>query len=261
MRPRIAICRHAARDDAGAVALALSHTPHAGIEISLATRDPRGSVKAASALVDLSGGKLDLRYHFPLSALELSDPSPGQAREALDSMLAAVSAIAEADGSVLTVHAALPSDATSGPRFSATRDRLRELVAAGEEVGVTVCLENLKWGATSDPDIVMTLADYAGARVTFDVGHANSSDVAVAGYSAEQFALELGGRIAGAHVYERESDIHHAPDDLDRIGGTLDALCDVECDWWTVELVDPKDAFRTAGILHDFLTVRFGPTS
>ena len=105
----------------------------------------------------------------------------------------------------------------------------------------------------------MSLADATGARVTFDVGHANSSDIAAAGYSAERFATDLGERIAGAHVYERECETHHAPDDLDRIGDTLHALCDVGCDWWTVELVDPDDASRTAAMLGGFLDERFGP--
>lgn len=259
MRPRIAICRHAACDDTSAVALALEHTAHAGIEVSLTHRDPEGSVAAASELVALSGGDLELRYHFPLGALELSDPSPSQAQEALEAMLRAVAAIAEADGDMLTVHAALPRRDASGPRFSATQDRLRALVEAGQEAGVVVSLENLRWGATSDPDILMKLADSAGARVTFDVGHANSSKIASAGYSAERFALDLGERIAGAHVYDREVEIHHAPENLDRIGDTLHALCEVGCDWWTVELVDEGETSRTAAMLSDFLTVKFGP--
>jgi sugar phosphate isomerase/epimerase len=260
MRPRLAICRHTTRDDASAVALALAHTDYAGIEVSLAPHDPEHSVSAASALVALSDGNLDLRYHFPLGELELSDPSPSGAQAALDAMLSAVAAISTAHGDTLTVHAALPDTAPSGPRFSATLSRLRELVDEARAADVTVCVENLRWGATSDPDVLMSLADGAGARVTFDVGHANSSDAASAGYSAERFARELGNRIAGAHVYDREVGFHHAPEDLDRIGDTLHVLCDVECEWWTVELLDRDEASRTAAMLKVFLDERFGPT-
>jgi sugar phosphate isomerase/epimerase len=260
MRPRIAICRHTAGDDASAVALALAHTDYAGVEISVDQNDPTAGVAGAAPLVALSEGVLAVRYHFPLGPLELSDPSPHDAQTALNAMLATVEAIAETGGGTLTVHAALPRDAKSGPRFSATVSRLRELADVGRENGVTVCLENLRWGATSDPDVVIGMADAAGTRITLDVGHANSSDVAAAGYAPERFVRDAGERIAGAHVYDREIEIHHAPDDLERIGDTLHALCDVGCDWWTVELVRYDEAHRTAFMLDEFLTLRFGTT-
>ena len=65
MRPRIAICRHATRDDASAVALALAHTSHAGIEVSLWPHDPKRGVEAAASLVAMSGGETLLA--LPLS--------------------------------------------------------------------------------------------------------------------------------------------------------------------------------------------------
>ena len=80
-------------------------------------------------------------------------------------------------------------------------------------------------------DPILAQGQYIGFN--FDVGHANSSDVAEAGYSAEQFVRDLGARIVGAHVYERESHVHHAPENLDRIGDTLHELIEVGCAWWT----------------------------
>jgi sugar phosphate isomerase/epimerase len=102
-------------------------------------------------------------------------------------------------------------------------------VGVGRDVGVTVAVENLRWGPTSDPEAFLDLVDGSGARVTFDVGHAASSDAAARGYTAAHFARDLGGRIVGAHVYGRENERHHPPASLEEISDVLEALLETGC--------------------------------
>ena len=99
----------------------------------------------------------------------------------------------------------------------------------------------------------MGLCFFSGAGVTFDLGHANSSTAAQAGYPAERFARMLAGRMVGAHIYDRETDVHHAPATIDSIAPTLDVLLDWSCDWWTIELTRPGDVLHTARLLNDYL--------
>jgi sugar phosphate isomerase/epimerase len=235
--------------------LAHAH-PFEGIEVTLDPYDVAPSVSAAAALIARSPLNLALRYHFPLGPLELSGPSPGVADTALAAMMDAVNAISLAGGDCLTVHAALPSDAYGTPRFAATGDRLGTLVEEGRKRGVAVALENLRWGATAEPHMFLELVRMSGSTVTLDVGHAVSSESSARGYSAERFVADCGPHITGAHVYDRETDHHHPPTDLDRIGGALDALCDAGCPWWTIELHDYAEALATHALLVAYLDER-----
>jgi len=255
MNPVLAMCLRTASYDADGSSLIHAH-PFQGIEATFDPYDVASSVSAAAALVARSPLNPALRYHFPLGPIELSGPSPEVADAALAAMMDAVDAIACAGGDHLTVHAALPSDAYGTPRFAATGDRLRTLVKEGRQRGVTVALENLRWGATAEPDVFLELVRMSGSTVTLDVGHAVSSESSAHGYSAERFVADCGPLITGAHVYDRETDRHHPPTDLDGIGGALDALCDVGCPWWTIELHDSAEALATHALLAAYLDER-----
>lgn len=201
--------------------------------------------------------QIALRYHFPLGPLDISGPSDEVADDASNAIKRAIRSIALTGSDYLTVHAALPDDALGTTRFAATAFRLGGLVAEGRSHGVTVGLENLRWGATAKPDAFLELIEASGAAVTFDVGHAVSSEPCSRGVSAEKFIAECGDRIRHAHVYDRESDRHHPLTGLDRIGGALDALCEVGCPWWTIELFDGAEVRASRDILAAYLDERF----
>lgn len=256
MRPRLAICGHAAGDHDVAASLA-AEGPCTALEMTVDPEAIEASVLLASRLALRSTVPLQVRYHFPLCRLELSGPSREVADEALAAMKATVSAVAGVGGAYLTVHAALPSDSISNARFSDTAHRLTALVDAGRACEVTVALENLRWGATAKPDAFLELASSSGAAVTIDVGHAVSSEPAAQGYSAERFIADCGELVQSAHVYDRETDRHHPPSDLERIGNALDALCDLACPWWTIELIDPAEIRMTRDLLDAYLGRRF----
>lgn len=195
---------------------------------------------------------LDLRFHFPLAGYDFSARDAEEARRGFLGAISAVDGIAEVGGRFLTVHLPIGFD-ESHCRLPGARHHLTELTAYAAEKNVTVCLENLRWGVTSEPDAFMGLVEAAGCAVTLDVGHANSSDVAARGFSSVAFAELVAPLVRNAHVYEREEPHHHCPENLDRIGGTLEALLNSACDWWVIELFDRSEVASTRKLLQGFL--------
>lgn len=202
---------------------------------------------------------LELRYHFPLSGYDFSANDPEEARRGFLGAISAIDGLAEAGGRFLTVHLPIGWDELAC-RLPVARHNLTELTAYAAQREVTVCLENLRWGVTSDPDVFMGLVDAAGCAVTLDVGHANSSDVAKRGFSSVDYAKLVAPHVRNAHVYDREEPHHHCPENLDRIGETLEALLGSECDWWVIELFDREEVEFTRELLQGFLREQGRPT-
>jgi sugar phosphate isomerase/epimerase len=252
VEPLLAIVGHLATGPASAWRFAAEHG-FAGVELSVA---PDADVVAEARREALSAGAAAqaLRYHLPFHACDVCDPSPLAASDALARTAAVIRSLSPGD--VITIHAPVRDDHEDehGPHLAA--EHLSDLVAVGADRGVTVAVENLRWGPTSDPERFIDLVDRCGARVTFDVGHAASSDAAVRGYTPARFARELGDRIVGAHVYGRENERHHPPASVGQIAGVLETLCEAGCAWWTVELTSPDEVLATRDMLASFLDAR-----
>lgn len=199
-----------------------------------------------------------MRFHFPLGGIEVGGPDEASDASGLTGAKEVIDALPGQGERLLTVHLPLCSDATPKQLASAGQ-RLHDVVQYGRERGVTVCLENLRWGITSDPAVFIDLIEYSGAGVTFDIGHANSSEFAQAGFSSERFAELVSAYVRNAHVYEREDTCHHAPTDLARIGPTLEILLQTGCDWWVIELFDREEVVATRSLLMEFLSMRRMP--
>jgi len=251
MFPRIAICAHATPTLAETISLAQEAAGPVCIEYSFNPSDLPAVLSDSAAIRRLAGRDVELRYHFPLGRYELADLDESAAADALVQFLSAVELVARSGGTYLTVHAALHGGAHEYPVFDRTKERLRTLVERGREVGVTVCLENLRWGLTSEPQHFVDLVEFADSAVTLDVGHAVSSETARAGsVTGAEYAHMLAPRIVGAHVYDREDPHHIAPTDLDRIGDTLRVLLEeTACRWWVIELFSAEEIRSTRALL------------
>jgi sugar phosphate isomerase/epimerase len=213
-----------------------------------------GSDCASLLAAHAAAGGERVRYHFPVGGRRDVAHHPDEPH-ALAGLEATIDSLGGAGERVVTVHLPFGEDIDPG-RLSATADRLAELVAYGARRDVTVCLENLRWGVTADPERFAALIEHTGASVSLDVGHANSSEHARAGFSAERLVELMAPRIRNAHVYDREDPHHIAPVTLDRIAPVLDALLATPCDWWVIELFDRDEVAHTRALLGEFLDDR-----
>jgi len=238
-----------AQDDAGSCAL----------DIRLEGAAVKHVPDVVAAVRERATRPLELRYHFPLGGFDFSAKDAEEARLGFIGAARAIDGLAEMGGRFLTVHLPIGWDEVAS-RLAGARHRLTEITAYAAEQNVTVCLENLRWGVTSDPDTFMRLVDAAKCAVTLDVGHANSSDVAHRGFSSVDFARLVSPIVRNAHVYDREDPHHHCPEDLDRIGETLEALLDSACDWWVIELFDQAEVRFTRDLLRGFLAEKGRPS-
>jgi sugar phosphate isomerase/epimerase len=263
MLPRLAICAHATPTLTEAVSLAGELPGALCIEYSFDPSNLTEALRDSAAIRRMTRRDVELRYHFPLGRFELANLDEDSAAEALGEFLSAVDLVAKCGGRYLTVHAALHSGAHEYPVLERTKERLAELVERGNEVGVTVCLENLRWGLTSEPEHFVELVEAADSAVTLDVGHAVSSDTAKSGaISGAEYARMLAPRIVGAHVYDREDPHHIAPTDLNRIGDTLSVLLDeTACRWWVIELFTADEIRSTRELLLSMLAPRGAETT
>ncbi len=253
MEPTLAVCGHIADTIEDAASLAISASLAGGIDYSFVPTDLTRAYDDIDRLRSSCLARVpEVRFHLPLGYHELSCEDERAGEEAVAWAGEAVRIAASRGGSTLTVHLGLPSDA-SPERLERSIARLRRLVEQGRERGVEVCLENLRWGLTSEPETFIAIVDGSGARVTFDVGHAVSSEAGRTHTPGWRFAAMLGDRIRNAHIYEREESCHIAPKTLDGIAPVLDALLRTSCDWWVIELPDEREAIRTRELVEAFV--------
>jgi len=156
---------------------------------------------------------------------------------------------------VITVHVGLKFDDPVDPGHAV--ENLSQIVKRANELGITVCLENLRRGATSHPKTVAEWACAAGAKITLDVGHANSCQRVQDGeLTVLDFVDKFAERLFEVHMYETESDRHYPPRDMSVLGPVVDRLLNTRCSWWTIELDDCAEALSTRRLLLDYVYAR-----
>jgi sugar phosphate isomerase/epimerase len=194
-----------------------------------------------------------LRYHGFLPGYEFAHADPEAAKRGLAVHLAALEVMPGRGEPVITVHIGLrrqdPLDAGRAV------EHLARLVERGRQLGVTVCLENLRQGPTSDPETVVEWAAASGAMLTLDVGHAVSSRRVREGELGPlDFVEAFAPRLTEVHIYEKETDRHYPPRDLALLGPIVDRLIGTQCRWWTIELEGYDEALATRALLLDYLS-------
>ena len=252
MSPRLAITAACTPQFDWALELACDQDGSGAIDVRLEDAAVGSAPLLARELRDRAGRPLEMRFHFPVGTYDFAAHDTDEGLRGFLGVVDAIDGVAACGGEFMTIHLALPFEDMSR-RLPLARRRLRDLVAHASGRGVNLCLENLRWGVTSDPDIFLDLVEASGCGVTFDVGHANSSDTAQRGFGSEEFARLVSRHVRNAHVYDREDPHHIAPEDLSRIEPTLHALLESACDWWVIELFDRAEVAHTRSLLRAFL--------
>ncbi|MFW5733469.1 MAG: sugar phosphate isomerase/epimerase family protein [Oceanidesulfovibrio sp.] len=207
----------------------------------------------------------NLRYHLAFHQVELADANPGKARLALRIYEHSLRTAAYLGGHFATIHVCLNVSSMEKVNRAAAVDSVGALVSLGKQLGIQVCLENLRKGWTNSPQGLRALLDETGAWATLDIGHAVARELAedAPGYALDYIDL-CGERILEAHVYEVEvvppeggPAYHLAPQDLSRIRALLDHLnTSSACDYWLIELQQPAEVARTMQLLQAYTSGR-----
>jgi len=193
-----------------------------------------------------------VRYHAFFPGYEIGHHNTDIRDSAMRFHLAALEAIHRHVEQVITVHIGLNPEDKIEP--AAAIENLSSLVELGRDLNITVCLENLRRGPTSHPENLINWARHSGAMITFDVGHAVSSQRVQSGeLSTLDFLDSVSDRLCEVHMYERETDRHYPPRDMSVLGPIVDRLLETECKWWTIELDEPAEALATRELLLDYL--------
>jgi len=192
-----------------------------------------------------------VRYHGFFPGYEIGHSDPDIADRGLSVHLRALEAMHDLGEQVITIHIALnPQDPIDPGRAV---ENLSILVDRARDLGITICLENLRRGPTSHPEITYEWAKASGAMITLDIGHAFSCQaVQFSKPRLFDFFKIISGRLYQLHLYEKETDRHYPPKDMSVLGPILDRLVEVKCSWWTIELDDYREALTTRTLLLEY---------
>jgi sugar phosphate isomerase/epimerase len=195
---------------------------------------------------------LPARFHAPCQDVEIGHANPLYAEAALIYLKMYIDFVKVFPETHLNLHIGSRSIPETELSWETALHHLKELVRYGRECGVTICLENLKKGWTSDPERLAALAAASGAMVTLDIGHARAFlKAAQLSVSLEQYIQPFAHRIRNLHLYEIETVAgrHQEPENLEAIGPILNWALEHEIQWWVLELSDFDEALRTKRLL------------
>ena len=193
-----------------------------------------------------------VRYHGFFPGYEMGHQDAATAEHAMRVHMAALEAMHGRGEQVITFHVGLRRKA---PIVSDRAvENLSKLVEYGRGLGITICLENLLRGPTRHPENMVAWARESGAMITLDIGHAISCQRVQSGeLTALDFVEMVADRLFEVHLYERETDRHHPPQDMTLLGPIVDRLLTTRCTWWTIELDDEAEALATRYLLLNYV--------
>lgn len=198
---------------------------------------------------------IPVRYHAFFPEHEFGHRDANIAETSLRLQMALLEAMQGLGDQVITVHIGLlPTTPLDLGRAQANLVRLAE---RARELGITLCLENLRRGPTSDPQTVRAWAQQADTMITLDVGHAVSCQAVQRGErTVMDYIATFAARLLEVHLYEREEDRHYPPKDMSILGPIVERLLETRCSWWTLELPTLDEALATRELLLTYLEER-----
>ncbi|WP_419174635.1 TIM barrel protein [Desulfosediminicola sp.] len=191
-----------------------------------------------------------IRHHAYFPQYEIADRDQHLAERATKLHLSHLEAIKGIGEQHVTVHIGLTPEKTIDQERAVSN--LARIVEHASNLGISVALENLKHGVTSDPETVVDWSRRSGAGITLDVGHAVSCEgVRNGDFSVLDIVGMFEGNLQEVHLYESETDTHHAPQDMTILGDIVDRLLETDCRWWTIELDSPEEVETTRSLVMD----------
>ena len=219
------------------------------------TPDPLSPEKILEHVLPYASKGVPVRYHTRFFDFDLGNADSGRAEEALHVHMAVLDAMEGLGEPVLTVHLNLNGRIPFDPGIAVRN--LTVLVRYARKKGITVNLENLRRGPSSNPKSISEWAAEAGSMITMDMGHAVSSDYVKNGTMTVPAIVDLFSPMLNeVHMYGKEEDRHYPIEDITVLREAIDHLTTTGCRWWTIELDDYSEALATRGLLLEYLIKR-----
>jgi sugar phosphate isomerase/epimerase len=183
-------------------------------------------------------------YHSPFIDQALGSGNDTIRQNSFNTLKMYLDFLEELGGSHLIIHAGV--DETECPKENVVED-VRKLVDIAESKSITICVENLRFGLSSDPHRLSELAGECGSKIAFDLGHANScSWTANEKRSASDFLEIIEDKVVAAHIYlKEEGGRHYAFREIGEVEKDLGRLIGISSVvWWTIELPLLEEVIR-----------------
>ncbi len=203
---------------------------------------------------DLVG--FEVRFHGKFQGIDLAY-SDVRGDSCFIAYKKSIDMISKCRGKFLTIHLGLGTCSFMELDYQKAVDNIRRLNDYARERDISLCLENLARGWTSDPDIYREIIEKTGVSITFDIGHAKTKIYpSQNGYFFyKKFLTGFEDRVLNAHIYDYEipKKGHIPPMDLNAIRSRLDILTNTCCDFWVIELYSPKHIIGVKNLLDIYL--------
>lgn len=241
----IAFCREAGLD---------------GIEYTIQSETKEGLDVEFANMKKLADSGIEIRYHFQFKTVEPDHKDPEFAARSVRYYKDCLDAISLLGGKRIIIHLCLNYKFNMEEMsFESAKRYTKEIVDYAREKGITVCLENLTFGFTCEPDPYLVLLEAINTPANIDIGHVSASPIVMDGtITAEAFIEKILPHTVSAHVYKVEinDDVlrkgwHIAPDKKEDMASRLNLLLDGKSDWWLIELGDREEILRTKKLIEE----------
>lgn len=257
--PKIALSSRYSIKAEGLIAFCREHGLD-GIEYTIQSETKEGLDAEFANMKKLEDSGIEIRYHFQFKTVEPAHKCPEFAARSVRYYKDCLDAISKLGGKHIIVHLCLNYKFNMEEMcFESAKRNLKEIVDYARDKGITVCLENLTFGFTCEPDPYLCLIQETGASANIDIGHASASPIVMNHQmTAETFIEKILPHTVSAHVYKIEinDDVlrkggHICPDKKEDMVSRLQILLRGCSDWWLIELGDQEEILRTKKFIEE----------
>jgi sugar phosphate isomerase/epimerase len=197
--------------------------------------------------------KLGIFFHSPFLDQAIGSVDNTIRHNTFNTMKMYIGFLNDFEAEYFVVHAGVDEDEC--PRKNVIED-LKSLVEIAQKKALTICVENLRVGISSDPHSLLALAEECGTKICFDLGHASSCPwVRNEKRSPKEFLRIIENKVVAAHIYlKEEGGRHHPITAIEEVKETLDHLRNLYgVKWWTIELPSLEDTIKEKLILDSYM--------
>ncbi len=180
---------------------------------------------------------IGLRFHLPYSMCDLGNLDRRVRQISLQYLELTLELLTTLHADYCVIHFC-----DSGQKEMPPLDELHHLMEVAGELGITIGIENLMRGPSSDPNLLKQIISECGADVALDTGHAIDAD------GLSNFLNVLGPMVTHVHFYGSEDNNRnhlpfHEPAERLKIAALLEGGCPAS--WWTCEMDSITDCSAT----------------